>query len=69
MKANMGKFDKLVRVLLAAAMVLLFALHVVDGVLGIVLLVIAGIFLLTSLVGVCPMYTLLGMNTCPRQRK
>jgi hypothetical protein len=35
--------------------------------LGYLALAVAGIFLLTSLVSFCPLYTMLGMNTCERK--
>ena len=63
MKKNMGTIDKALRIIAAVVIIALFFTNVITGVLGIVLLVFAGIFILTSLVSVCPVYTLLGMNT------
>jgi len=63
MKKNMGTIDKTLRIIAAVVIIALFFTNVITGVLGIVLLVFAGIFILTSLVSVCPVYTLLGMNT------
>lgn len=68
MKKNMGTIDRGIRVALAMVMVVLFATHVVEGVLGYVLLGVAGIFVLTSLVSFCPLYTLLGIRTCPAEK-
>jgi len=59
----MGTIDKTLRIIAAVVIIALFFTNVITGVLGIVLLVFAGIFILTSLVSVCPVYTLLGMNT------
>jgi hypothetical protein len=56
MKKNMGTADKLIRVLLAAVVAILYFAHVISGTLAIVLLVIAGIFILTSLISFCPLY-------------
>jgi hypothetical protein len=56
MKKNMGIFDRIIRLVVAAVLAVLFFTDVVSGVLGIVLLVIAGIFLITSLISVCPSY-------------
>jgi len=42
----------------------LYFTNVITGTLGIVLLVIAGVFVLTSLISFCPLYTILGINTC-----
>lgn len=60
----MGNTDRIVRLLLAAVMVVLYFTNTVTGTLGIVLLVLAGVFILTSLISFCPLYTLIGLNTC-----
>lgn len=64
MTTNMGKADRLVRPLLAIAFLALYFTGTVTGIFGIVLLVLAGVFLLTSVVGNCPLYTLLGIKSC-----
>ncbi len=61
----MGSTDRIIRVILAIVFVVLYFTGTVTGTWGIVLLVLAGIFILTSLVGMCPLYSILGMNTCP----
>lgn len=67
MKKNMGSADRIIRLLLSIAMATLALAGLVTGTLGIILLAVAGIFLLTSIVGMCPVYTLIGLNTCPRK--
>lgn len=52
----MGSLDKGIRLVLAAVFVGLFFADVISGVFGIVLLVLAGVFVLTSLIGSCPLY-------------
>ena len=64
MSINMGSADRLIRPLLAIVFIALYFTGTVTGTPGIVLLVLAGIFLLTSLVGICPLYRLLGINSC-----
>ena len=64
----MGSTDRLVRLLLSFAMATLALTGLVTGTLGIILLAAAGIFLLTSIVGMCPIYTLISFNTCPRKK-
>ncbi len=64
MKKNMGKTDKMVRLIVAIAVGLLIYFDVVQGTLAYILLAVAGIFVLTSLLNFCPLYTLFGMNTC-----
>lgn len=56
MKRNMSNLDRIIRVLLAATFAYLYFGGVVSGALGIVLVALGGVFLLTSLVGFCPLY-------------
>jgi fatty acid desaturase len=67
MKKNMGTIDKIVRIVLALVAVVLYFTNVVTGVFGIVLLVLAGIFVLTSLIGFCPLYFPFGISTCKKK--
>ena len=53
----MGPADKIIRFIIAAVIGVLYFMNIVSGTLGIVLLVLAGIFVLTSLVSFCPLYT------------
>lgn len=68
MKKNMGSADRIARVVIAAIVAVLYFTNVITGTLGIVLLVIAGVFLLTSLISFCPLYTLIGINTCKTKK-
>ncbi len=52
----MGPADKIIRFIIAAVIGVLYFMNIVLGTLGIVLLVLAGIFVLTSLVSFCPLY-------------
>jgi hypothetical protein len=63
MVKNMGSLDKAVRLMLAAVFVVLYFTDVVSGTLGIVLLVLAGVFALTSLAGTCPLYLPFNLST------
>ncbi len=64
MKKNMGNSDRIVRLLVAVVVAVLYFTNTITGTWAIVLLVIAGVFVLTSLVSFCPLYTLVGINTC-----
>lgn len=64
MKANMGSFDKTVRLIIAALLVVLYFLGVVEGVFGTVALGVSVVFTLTSVIGFCPLYAVFGINTC-----
>jgi len=61
----MGSIDRIVRIILAAVFAALYFTNTVSGTLGMVLLVLGGVFLFTSVISFCPLYTLLGINTCP----
>ncbi len=63
MKKNMGTTDKTIRIILAVLIAVLYFTGVVKGVAGIVLLIIAAIFLITSLIGFCPLYYPFGLDT------
>jgi hypothetical protein len=63
MKKNMGTADKIIRILIAAIVAILFFTNVITGTLGIILLVLSGVFILTSLVSFCPLYLPLGLST------
>jgi fatty acid desaturase len=69
MKKNMGNTDRIIRLLLAAVVAVLYFTNTITGTLGIVLLILAGVFVLTSLISFCPLYTLVGLNTCPAKKK
>ena len=67
MKPNMGAVDRIFRVLVAAVIAILYFTGTVSGTLGIVLLVLAGVFVATSVVSFCPLYAPFGMSTCPKK--
>lgn len=69
LKKNMGSFDRTLRVAVAAGILLLIFLDVVSGTLAIVLGVLAVVFVLTSLIGSCPLYLPFGLSTRGRQKQ
>lgn len=69
MKKNMGKADRVIRFVLAAVLIGLYATGSISGVWGTVALVLGVVFILTSLVSFCPLYTLIGVSTCPVAKK
>lgn len=64
MKKNMGSLDRGIRIAIAVIFAVLFSTGIVTGVLGTILLIVGGVFIATSVVSFCPLYTLLGINTC-----
>ncbi len=63
MKKNMGTTDKVIRVLVAVIILVLYFTHVVSGTLAVILLILAGVFIVTSLLGICPLYLPFGLST------
>jgi hypothetical protein len=69
MKQNVGGADRLVRLMVAAVFAYLYFSATVTGIVGLVLVILAGVFFLTSLIGYCPLYSIFGINTCPSKRQ
>lgn len=63
MKTNMGKADRIIRFLITAIIVILYTSDIISGTLMIVLLGLAGVCMLTSFAGYCPLYNWLGFNS------
>lgn len=63
MKKNMGTADRAIRALIAIVIAILYFTNAITGMLAIVLMVISAVFLLTSFISFCPLYTLFGMRT------
>ena len=69
MKKNMGNADRIIRLLMAGVFAWLYFGGIVTGIPGLILVILGGIFALTSLVSFCPLYTLIGLNTCPVKKQ
>ncbi len=63
MKKNMGMADRIIRILAAVAIAILYFTHQISGTLAIILLAVAGIFILTSFISFCPLYLPFGIRT------
>ncbi len=63
MEKNMGTVDRIVRLIVAAIFVTLYLTGVTTGTTGLVLIGLAAVFVLTSLVSVCPLYLPFGLST------
>lgn len=63
MKKNMGKADRIIRVLLAAVIAALYFSDKITGTTGIILMILAGVFVITSFIGSCPLYIPFGIST------
>lgn len=66
MKANMGSTDKIIRILAAVVIAVLYFTNLISGTLAIILLAFAGVFILTSFISFCPLYLPFGISTKPK---
>ena len=69
MKTNMGIIDRVIRIVIALVFAGLYFTNVVAGTLAIVLIVLAGVFTLTALIGFCPLYWPFGIHTWGKKKK
>jgi uncharacterized membrane protein len=65
MKKNLGNTDRIIRVILALVLAAVSYTGVVTGTFATILYVLAGVLVATSLVSFCPLYAIVGLNTCP----
>lgn len=63
MKKNMSSTDRVIRLVVAAVVGILIYQNVLTGTLAVILGVLAGVFVLTSILGVCPLYMLFKIST------
>lgn len=69
MKSNMGFADKAIRVLAAIAIIVIYFAGLISGAIALVLLLVAAVFIFTSMVSFCPLYYPFGINTKSREKR
>ena len=69
MKKNVGNIDKVIRVLIAIVAGALFFTGTVSGVAGYVVLAVGAIMLVTAATSRCPLFSILGLSSCPLETK
>ncbi len=65
MSCNIGRTERVSRLLIALVLLGVGFFHVLTGALAILAYVLGGIALVTGLAGFCPAWALFGINTCP----
>ncbi len=68
MTKNMGFIDRIIRTTLAAAFIVMIIMGVLNGIIAIILGVLAVVFIFTSVIGHCPLYTIINVNTLPKKK-
>jgi hypothetical protein len=69
MKKNMGSSDKIIRIVIAALIAVLYFTDIISGTTAIILGVLAVIFVVTSFIGTCPLYSLFGISTMKKKKE
>jgi hypothetical protein len=67
MKKNMGSADRVIRFLIAALIGVLYFTNIISGTFGLILIILAAIFLITSFISFCPLYWPFGISTCKKK--
>jgi len=65
MKKNVGKIDKIIRLVIAIILIILISASVITGLYAIIAGIISFAMIITSLTGFCGLYSILGIKTCP----
>ncbi len=63
MEKNVGSLDRGIRIALAVLVILLMAFNVIQGTAAVILGIVAFAFVVTSVVGFCPLYKVLKIST------
>jgi hypothetical protein len=66
MNKNMGTIDRVVRIAVAVAVLVLFLTHVISGPVALILGLVAAVLVLTGFVGVCPLYSAMKLSTAAK---
>jgi len=68
MKPNMGTVDKVLRILVAIVIAVLYSTNQISGTAAIILLILASIFIITSFISFCPLYLPFGISTRKKEK-
>ena len=66
MKSNVGSLDRILRIIIGIVLAVLYLKGTVTGGAGVALLVVGLVLIVTALIKWCPIWKVLGVNTCPR---
>ncbi len=64
----MGIVDRIIRVLVAVVIAICYFMNIINGMTATILLILAGVFIFTSLISICPLYMPLGIKTCKNDK-
>jgi amino acid transporter len=68
MKKNMGTIDRIIRIVLAIVVAILYMNGSITGVAAVILGILALVFIITSLIGFCPLYVPFKISTISKSK-
>jgi hypothetical protein len=68
MKKNMGTIDRIIRILLAIVIIILYITGSITGFAAIILGILAIVFIITSMIGFCPLYVPFKISTIGKSK-
>ena len=68
MKKNMSSADRIIRLVISAILVALYFTNIIGGTVGLILLILATVFTITSIIS-CPLYSIFGISTCSKKQQ
>jgi len=69
MKKNMSTADRIIRLVISAILVALYFTNIIGGTVGLILLILATVFTITSIISFCPLYSIFGFSTCSTKQQ
>ena len=69
MKKNMSTADRIIRLVISAILVALYFTNIIGGTVGLILLILATVFTITSIISFCPLYSIFGISTCSTKQQ
>ena len=64
MPCNSGGMERIIRGVLGVVLVLAWLLNWIPGTLGLILGILGAVFAVTAAIGFCPIFAIIGVNTC-----
>jgi hypothetical protein len=68
MKKNIGTIDRIIRMLLAIVVIMLYVTGSITGFAAIILGILSIVFVITSLIGFCPLYVPFQISTIGKSK-
>jgi len=68
MNKNIGKIDKIIRIIAAVIISMVYMIGIVPEPFSFILLALGGILLITAIIDFCPLYSILNINSAKKSK-